>query len=59
MTQNNIENSMKKGFCRNCGAKLEYLNLTHCSSECLFANIQNTESISRNPIETWDDDPWV
>ena len=46
--------------CKTCGTKLDRSYLTHCSNKCLFANLQNSESISGDPIESWDEvDPWV
>ncbi len=45
--------------CHNCDKEMDYPWLTHCSDECLFEGIKNTESISNTPIENWDNNPWV
>jgi len=46
--------------CEECGKKLQYPILTHCSNQCLFLQLKNSKSIGENPIETWDDeDPWI
>ena len=30
--------------------------IPHCSNKCLFAEIENSKSISGMPVETWDDE---
>ena len=51
---------MNKGQCKNCKNETEHPSITHCSNECLFANLWDSKSISGTPIEKWDDgDPWV
>ena len=46
--------------CRVCGKILQDPRITHCSNECLFANLWNSKSIKGTPIETWEDDkPWI
>lgn len=46
--------------CKVYGKELQHERLTHCSDQCLFANLWNSESISGFPIENWDDsDPWI
>ena len=49
-----------QGKCKKCGKKLEEPILTHCSNECLFKQIQSSQSLSGIPIETWNDEnPWI
>jgi len=39
--------------CENCGTSLSFEEITHCSDDCLFENLQKTNSISRTPFEEW------
>ena len=41
--------------CEVCGNELNHEKLTHCSEDCLFSSIQGTKSISRTPLENWDE----
>lgn len=50
-------------WCLRCGKMLKNSNNTHCSDECLLANIKNSKTLRPDwkGAETWDDesDPWV
>ena len=40
------------GKCKECGKKTWTDEITHCSNKCLFADIQNSKSMSGIPVET-------
>lgn len=40
--------------CEVCGKRMGYQQLTHCSNDCLFSNIDDTRSVSKTPFEKWD-----
>lgn len=51
---------MEKERCKTCGKNLDHPCLSHCSNECLFANLHNSKSVSGIPIEKWEEDePWI
>ena len=50
-------------YCENCGKFMKNSEITHCSDECLFFLIRNSDSLAENEISaiTWDEksDPWT
>lgn len=49
-------------WCLNCGKIMKYQELTHCSDECLLADVKNSESKRKDgdDAEYWkeESDPW-
>ena len=48
-------------FCQRCGRIMKRLEATHCSDECLLADIKNSKSVNGfEGAESWEDttDPW-
>ena len=49
-------------FCKKCGKIMKNKSLTHCSDECIFADIKNSYSVEEElkGVESWDEktDPW-
>lgn len=50
-------------FCKKCGRLVKNPKATHCSDECLFADIKKSKSLDKLPkgVEAWseDADPWI
>ena len=50
-------------FCKRCGKIMKNPQLTHCSDECLLADLHSTKSKSTEgkDAKSWDEksDPWV
>ena len=49
-------------WCLNCGQVMKNPDITHCSDECLFADIKKNETLNFDGkgIEAWNDEsePW-
>jgi len=48
-------------FCKRCGKIMKKPELSHCSDECLFADIKNSHPIEKaKGAESWEEktDPW-
>ncbi|MCE9652922.1 MAG: hypothetical protein K8Q89_07715 [Nitrosarchaeum sp.] len=48
-------------FCKKCGKIMKNPLLSHCSDECIFADIKNSSSVEElKGAESWDEktDPW-
>ncbi|GKS67561.1 hypothetical protein YTPLAS73_11080 [Nitrosarchaeum sp.] len=45
--------------CENCNKILDNPYLTHCSEECLFEILKNSKSVTDNPTDDWDNNPWI
>lgn len=49
-------------WCLNCGKIMKNIELTHCSDECLFADIKNSKTLGPDGkgAETWNEEsePW-
>lgn len=50
-------------FCKKCGRLVRNPKATHCSDECLFADIKKSKSLDKisKGVEVWgeDADPWA
>jgi len=50
-------------YCENCEKFMKNSEVTHCSDECLFVLIKNSDSLAKNGISaiTWGEksDPWT
>lgn len=50
-------------FCLRCGKKMKHHELTHCSDECLLADMKDTRPANEehNGSDKWgeESDPWV
>ncbi len=49
-------------YCENCGKFMKNSDVTHCSDECLFELIKNSESLNETGFDAiaWGEstDPW-
>lgn len=47
-------------FCKRCGKIMKNPSLSHCSDECIFADIKDSHSVELEGAEKWDEktDPW-
>lgn len=55
--------SLMGKFCKKCGKVMRRPKLSHCSDECLLANVAKSNSLSKSSkgVEQWgeDADPWI
>ncbi len=49
-------------FCQNCRKEMEHPELTHCSDECLFDEMNNEKIVDDMPFgdnDGWNSKPWI
>jgi len=50
-------------FCKKCGKIMKRPELSHCSDECILADIKKSKSLggSKNGVQSWGEqtDPWT